>query len=295
MCLIITQPAGHTLSRAHLLDIFSRNGDGFGIMRADGGKLRTWRIVTTNADEMLALYYAHAAGRACVLHWRMATHGAIDTDNAHPFRLTRDIAVVHNGMMDCGTPTAGKSDTWHMARHVLAPMARDNPNALFSADVAHVLGGLIGTNNKLVFLHADGRVAVVNEASGVHHAGRWYSNTYAWDAPASLRAHTPRRSSWLFDDDAWGDAPAPTPSCGTPGAWHVDEEPAELLRQCALDDLEERIARGDRDDVAQWCDDYPDAACDVLCATYDVTRDDARLYLHTARASVADWLMESGT
>ena len=35
MCLIIHQPKGHTLSHAMLRDIFSRNRDGFGVMRIE--------------------------------------------------------------------------------------------------------------------------------------------------------------------------------------------------------------------------------------------------------------------
>ena len=304
MCLIITQPAGHTLAKSHLLDIAARNGDGFGIMRADGGTLRVWRVVSNNPNDMLRAYYAHAAGRACVLHWRMATHGAVDVANAHPFRLTRDIAVVHNGVLDVGTPTAGKSDTWHMARHVLAPIARDNPDALFTPDMAHVLGGMIGTSNKLVFLHADGRMAVVNEASGVHHAGRWYSNTYAWDAPTALRPkYAPRYTSWLLDDD---DMPttrdakrapvvAPVAPVVEPITLDVDDDPRALLHDMALDDLSEHVARDDADAVGAWVDAHPDVARDALCDAYAITPDDAAFYLRAERGAVVEWLMSSAS
>ena len=76
MCLIIVQPAGHTLPRARLVEIFSRNDDGFGIMRAVGGVLHTWRTVG-DVNEMLALYYAHAAGRACAVSY---THLTLPTN-----------------------------------------------------------------------------------------------------------------------------------------------------------------------------------------------------------------------
>ena len=300
MCLIITQPVGHTLAKSHLLDIAARNGDGFGIMRADGGTLRVWRVVSNNPDDMLRAYYAHAAGRACVLHWRMATHGAVDVANAHPFRLTRDVAVVHNGVLDVGTPTAGKSDTWHMARHVLAPIARDNADALFAPDMAHVLGGMIGASNKLVFLHADGRMAVVNEASGVHHAGRWYSNTYAWDAPSTLRPkYAPRYTSWLLDDDMpttrdTKRTPVVAPVV-EPITLDVDDDPRALLRDMALDDLSDHVARDDADAVGAWVDAHPDVACDALCDAYAITPDDAAFYLRAERGAVVEWLMSSAS
>ena len=282
MCLIITQPKGQTLSRAHLLDIFSRNGDGFGIMRAHRGKLAVHRIVTSDADEMLNLYHEHAAGRECVLHWRMATHGAVDVANAHPFRLTADVAMVHNGILDCGTPTAGKSDTWHMVRHILAPIARDNADHLFTAEFAAVLGGLIGSGNKFVLAHADGRVAIVNQSSGVHHAGRWYSNTYAWGAPVHLlpRVRQPA-ASWL---DTWGDE---LPSTRATARGAIAAAPTARAAD-VLDLLSDCVLADDVDGIADWCEEFPELAAEQLSVSCGVTLDDARHYLSADRAAVVD-------
>lgn len=312
MCLIITQPAGRTLSRAHLVDIYGRNGDGFGIMRAIGGKLHVWRTVGDVAD-MLALYYAHAAGRACVLHWRMATHGDVNVANAHPFVLTSDIAVVHNGMLDVGTPTRGMSDTWHMAHHVLAPIARDNPDALFSADMERVLGGMIGTTNKLVFAHADGRVAIVNRAAGVEHDGCWYSNTYAWRAPSHLTAGRTRYGTsmrgWLHDDDAWGVGPVVHTSTHTTARADVvsdtcapcdftleldggNTDPDAMMRQCIRDELVAAAERDGETGVLSWVRDYPGHAADVLAEFYRITHEDAERAAIDTPETVAGWIHE---
>lgn len=305
MCLIITQPAGHTLSRSHLLDIHARNGDGFGIMRAIDGTLHTWRTVG-DVDDVLELYHAHAAGHACVLHWRMATHGAVNLENAHPFRLTRDIAVVHNGVLTIGTPTKGKSDTWHFAKHVLAPMARDNGEALFSPDTLELLGGMIGSSNKLVFQHADGRVAIVNKHVGIEHKGRWYSNTYAWDAPSSTRTTYRTRSVWDSDDD-WRVTPRGAAVVATHGTQActpcTPDAPDADLEDGDLEDAEfTRVAiraellvqyddRGDMG-VLEWIRDYPSHAADVLCEGYRVEYDDALQYIADEPASVAGWIAD---
>ena len=301
MCLIITQPNGMTLSRAHLLDIYARNGDGFGIMRAVGGVLHTWRTVG-DASDMLALYYAHAAGRECVLHWRMATHGAVDVDNAHPFTLTRDVAFVHNGVLDVGTPTRGKSDTWHMARHVLAPMARDNADALFAADTVHALGGLIGSSNKFVFMHADGRVAIVNRASGVEYRNCWYSNTYAWSAPSDLRAkHSGTRYGYGWHTSSTSSTPATsstssectpcTPDAAEYGALD-DVDWDELGRDAVRAELVEEFDARDELGVLGWVMQYPEHAADALCEAYDVTHADAAHHVEHTPANVAEWLCE---
>lgn len=314
MCLIITQPAGLTLSHAHIRDIAARNGDGFGIMRAHRGALHVWRTVGDVAD-IIELYTQHAAGRACVLHWRMATHGAVSLDNAHPFKLTRDIAVVHNGMLDVGTPTRGLSDTWHMAHHVLAPIARDNPDALFSGEMNAVLAGLIGSGNKLVFQHADGRTAIVNRAAGVEHRGAWYSNTYAWDAPAHLR---PSRAvtRWSgYGSDTWFDEPEPSArassatassacasSACTSSALDVvdieeltaDGEPvAGLLRGVALDALADAFEDEGQQGIVRWLDQYPGTAAELLAEAYAITTDDAAHYCRTTPLDVAGWLEDA--
>lgn len=308
MCLIIVQPAGHTLPRARLVEIFARNDDGFGIMRAVGGVLHTWRTVG-DVNEMLALYYAHAAGRACVLHWRMATHGNVDVHNAHPFTLTRDVAFVHNGVLDIGTPTRGMSDTWHFAKHVLAPMARDNADALFTSDVRHVLEGIIGTSNKLVIAHADGRVAIVNHAAGVEHQGCWYSNTYAWDAPAHLRSTrtTARSYSSYLHDVEWespatvhGPARVPAqPAPGLelepdmPGGLVCDgEDAAELMRDCVRMELLELVERDGENGALEWVRSYPHAAAELLCDFYAVTAEDAAYHVHAEPHAVASWVHE---
>jgi len=309
MCLIITQPAGLTLSRAHLRDVAARNGDGFGIMRAHKGALHVWRTVG-DIDEIIQLYTQHAAGRACVLHWRMATHGAVSLDNAHPFRLTPDIAVVHNGMLDVGTPTRGLSDTWHLAHHVLAPIARDNPNALFSGDMNAVLAGLIGSGNKLVFQHADGRTAVVNRAAGVEHRGAWYSNTYAWDAPSHLRpARAVTRWGHGYEDDALWYTPASsatsssatTSSATTSSACAAacdeltaDGEPvAGLLRGVALDALGDAFEDDGQPGIVRWIGDYPHTAAELLADAYAITTDDAVHYCRSTPLDVAGWLEDA--
>lgn len=267
MCLIITQPRGHTLSRAHLLDIAARNGDGFGIMAAHRGRLHTWRVVGDTRD-MLDMYQEHAAGRECVLHWRQATHGAVNVENAHPFHLTPDIAVVHNGMLDIATPTRGMSDTWHLCAHVLAPIARDDADALFRADMVAMLGGMIGSGNKLVFLRNDGARAIVNESSGIEHAGRWYSNTYAWRAPAHLAPRTPR--TWYdgggrYDARTWyASPPRETPA------------PATLAHDAATAALIEAVARGGEEGALAWCEQHPHRAAALLAEWHAYTFEEAR-------------------
>ena len=270
MCLIIHQPSGHTLSRRDFTDIAERNPDGFGIMTAHDGVLKTFRTLGS-IDDAFALYVRHASGRASVLHWRYATHGTVTLDNVHPFKLTNDIAFVHNGMLSCGTPQSAQSDTAHLARTVLAPIARDNPRALFTSELRAVLSPLIGTGNKLAVMDNHGNVSIFNRASGMDHKGRWYSNAYAWNAPT--RVVSPYHRGALLSS-AWTVAPYDPMD-----AWDtMDADTPQTLAHAARD--------GERA-VAEWVEDNQEEATELVVEHYGMTYDDvARIDTHT----LAGWV-----
>lgn len=183
MCLLIHQPKGVTFSRQELRDFYQHNPDGFGVAFGDGRTLHVLRLVGSE-KEIIEAYQRQAAGRECVIHFRMATHGAKNVDNAHPYAVTDDIVMAHNGVLSCGNPAQpSMSDTWHLIQYVIRPIAEMSPDLLFCPTWGQMFGNLIGSSNKLAFIHRDGRVALVNKASGTTHKGAWLSNTYAWSSP----------------------------------------------------------------------------------------------------------------
>ena len=289
MCLIIHHPAGHTVSRRDFADITDRNPDGFGLMTAHAGRLITARTIG-DVEQAYALYSQFAAGRASVLHWRYATHGTVTLDNAHPFVLTHDVAFVHNGMLSVGTPDDDASDTAHFARVVLAPMARDNADALFTAETRAVLSPLIGTGNKLAVMDNQGRVSIFNRASGVDYRGRWYSNAYAWSAPSSLSPRYTWQPRGVVTYPAHGPVvPATAPlglSAGDP--WD-DDAPLD-----ALDTLDAAALDGESA-VLRWALDNPRDAAELVAEWYSLDADDIAERLDTDPATVAEWCYEIAT
>lgn len=303
MCLIIHQPKGHTLAVAHLLDIARRNGDGFGIMYADKGTLHTFRGVLSDED-MVREYTRRAAGRECILHWRQATHGEVNEANAHPFRVG-SVAVVHNGMLDVGCPVRGMSDTWHLVEHLIGPTARHEPDRLFTAEWQSVVGGMIGTGNKLVILDGAGRLAIVNRAAGVEHQGRWYSNTYAWSAPAHLQPKAFRGgygarygSQWWdqWEDEGTGALVAPARLVAdpivVPGVEALDADEEEAVLAIAADELTAAVERFGDIGALQWAEDHPQTAAHMLCSWYEMTAAEASDLLESDPAKAAEWLAE---
>ena len=290
MCLIIHQPRGLTLPRRTLESAAKRNADGFGLMTAASGALRIFR--TLDPEEALALYYAHGAGRECVLHWRLTTHGRTDLENCHPFTPAPGVAVAHNGVLDVGTPHTGMSDTWHFVRYVLAPMLAADPQALKDPDTVAVLEGLT-RGSRLAAMHADGTVTILHRRSGVEHQGAWYSNVYGWDAPAHLSTTARYGSSYgssygsggsygarytptLWEDDTPDAAPKHT-------AQPQDEaDPLDALALACVDDG----AAGAR----EWLERHPTDAVAVLLAHFQLDPADAAELVNDPPEEAAEWL-----
>lgn len=293
MCLLIHQPKGVTFSRAEIADFFAHNPDGFGISYGDGRTLHLLRLVGS-LSEIQDAYARHAAGRECVIHFRMTTHGATNADNAHPYPITPDIAVAHNGVLAIGNPhDKGMSDTWHLVEFFLRPIALTNPDLLFDPVWGDMLGRLIGTGNKLAITHRDGRVAIINRQAGVTHKRAWLSNTYAWSAPRPTA--TTRTPSVYRDDDTgawWAEEYTPKGKV----SYIQDTSDPEIPEDYILADLwaeaEDAYSR-DRDlGVAMWAHNNPDDAATLLCAIFDVSHAEAREWLEDHAADAVTALAE---
>lgn len=190
MCLLITQSTQSArLSDEWLEDFYDYNSDGVGVMYAQNDQLVIEKVLPKNAQQFTAFYREHIEGKTCAFHLRMRTHGAIDLDNCHPYEVLNraehglDLWLMHNGVLATGNARdLTKSDTWHYIRDFLRPMLAHNPDYAFTQSFADIIGTHIGASNKFVLMDNSGRMATINEGSGVFWAGMWLSNTYAWSA-----------------------------------------------------------------------------------------------------------------
>lgn len=182
MCILIQHPANTAFTDELLLDFYQHNPDGFGAVYAENGELVVIKTLG-KPDEIKAIYHEVLKGRECIIHYRMKTHGDIDLDNCHPYHVTDDIWMAHNGILSMGNPIdPRRSDTWHFIEYILRPALTANPELIFDVDYQDYIGDMIGTSNKFAFMHSDGRSVIINESAGVNHEGAWLSNTYAWSA-----------------------------------------------------------------------------------------------------------------
>lgn len=223
MCLMIQHSKTTNLSEELIYDIYRKNSDGFGVMWGDGDKVHVLKLLG-NAKEIYDLYTEHVVGKDCVIHFRMMTHGDIDYDNCHPYMVTENVWLAHNGILSTGNAAdVSKSDTWHYIRDFLRPLvAKYGEGILFDPVMHQYIEEHIGTSNKFGIVHKDGRVAILNRKSGVEHMNAWFSNTYAWSPDkfgyATFRTNYKTTSYSRYQGYGWYDDWEDTTTITTKGS-----------------------------------------------------------------------------
>ena len=206
MCLLIHQPEGVRFSEEDFRNFFQRNSDGFGFMWGDGQRLHITKLVIEKVGDIVKAYEALIPEKNAVLHFRMATHGPKTKQNVHPFRVTAEIGMAHNGILSSSNPfDKERTDSEHLIEYFIRPIAKVSPDLIFDARWGEMLASLIGASNRLVFMHADGRIAIINEKQGVRYKEAWMSNTYAWNQPGRSPSYVPqwhgRGGHWPDNED----------------------------------------------------------------------------------------------
>ena len=182
MCVIVYKSKDVDIDMEKLQMCWEHNKDGAGLMFAEGGILKVakgfmkWRsfkryIRRTGMERLNAL--------PVIFHFRIATHGTVSPRNCHPFQLNKDIAMVHNGVMQ--NVDIPRDEDISDSEAFLNRYVRD----AFSTISVGALGGGMPINelfskfiggSKLAFMDNDGDVAIVNEKAGTWQDGAWHSN-----------------------------------------------------------------------------------------------------------------------
>lgn len=176
MCLIVYKPETAKFDKAILANGWRMNDDGAGFMAWDGRRKLIVKRGFFSFKELIEALEPYAHLR-CAVHFRWATHGLKDAANCHPFKITKRLAMMHNGIITNIEMTDKRfSDTWHFAR-VCANTLQSVPNFWRQADKKLKIETVIGNGNKLVFMDNLGNVEIYNEDEGSWLDGCWYSNT----------------------------------------------------------------------------------------------------------------------
>jgi hypothetical protein len=203
MCIIIHRPKGAAtrLSRETLARCADGNPHGFGIMWAYQGKLLTARYMPSQRKEFIKrALLLQESDTPMVLHFRWATHGAVEKANTHPFVIEKGkSAMMHNGILSIPC-VKGWSDTRTFCNEVLQrlPAGWERDPAIYWMVDQATLG------SKIAIMYADGSVTILHKNAGITEGGIWYSNdgfrpkweSEDWTAAAARWAAKNKGQNW---------------------------------------------------------------------------------------------------
>ena len=224
MCLIIYKPAttNAMIPSSYIRNAAEGNDDGFGLMWSDGFNLHIERTMDPDSRRHVEMIDTVPEGVPLIMHWRFGTHGTKSLNTCHPFPVTPDIYLAHNGVLSIDTSSdRGLTDTQHFINAILRPELISDPDQYGTPEFAETIGHLIG-GSKFAMLRSDGKVMLVNEQEGTWRDDLWYSNSCGFYSPAKYwttsyksysRPQQPRKLVEVFDPagnahNAW-DEPEP--------------------------------------------------------------------------------------
>lgn len=180
MCLLTYMPDTVTLSYERARRASISNPDGFGFAIHTGKSILTdhdmnFEKLWDRFDKVRKREPGHA-----LFHWRIATHGEVDTSNCHPFFVgdKTDSVVAHNGILPIVVPYGDERSDTRLFAELVLPSCGGVPRL----DDKEFFGELCewARGNKLVILSADPEAKydayLVNETSGHWDTGVWWSN-----------------------------------------------------------------------------------------------------------------------
>lgn len=174
MCIAILNTKG-TINKETLRTCWNNNNDGAGMIYVtDKNVLVTYKELHS-FDKFYKEYNKQRKlnkDSNFVLHFRIATSGKIDLNNCHPFKVSKDLAFVHNGMIDIEQLNKDVSDTYTFNQTILKELGK---NFLYNEAIIRLIENYIGYS-KLIFLNNFNEATIINELLGDWDGDNWYSN-----------------------------------------------------------------------------------------------------------------------
>lgn len=240
MCIIVAKPVNVEFPSWKTLETcFYANPDGAGFMyNTADGKVKIKKGFMTWKAFKHALRQAKKEmtdSTACVMHFRITTHGETSKECCHPFplegkldllrqtELTTTLGVAHNGIISGRKTNTKKSDTMDYIMSVLYPLYRiagrdfmgnKYVNALIDETIDGCRLAILDGNGKINFTGNWVTENGVSYSNNSFRGYKQYSTAYDWNSfgdywtntpkpsyAKSSTAITPYYSGWEDDDD----------------------------------------------------------------------------------------------
>jgi glutamine amidotransferase len=175
MCVIAYQQPGAEVSGNKFRRCWDKNSDGGGLSYIEEGKV----VISKGYFDMKEMLGEYRKQRELhpdspfILHFRIATHGAINEENTHPFYVRDDLVLAHNGIL-----SNFGSDELSDTRDYIDSVLKNLPNGWEDNEaLVWLVENSLGYSNKFCLLRADGEAIILNESAGEWVDDVWYSNS----------------------------------------------------------------------------------------------------------------------
>lgn len=243
MCLIIDKPKDRKFDVSIIHHGLFDNPDGFGVMYAENN---TVHVIKSIVSKQLLPLLDTLQDKDCIVHLRYKTHGLVSHDNCHPYQVTDDIYMMHNGVIQTANIDDAMSDSFNFARYVLSPILSANPCLFGTVQFEKMVRGMIGDSNKIILLRADGIKQTIG--NGVIHDGIWYSNNSA----LPVAVYTPQVGACKYYDN----------DDNTKYMLYTDVYD-DVSPRTEIEDIEQLMALR-RDEIIDFVAQYPEDTVDML-------------------------------
>lgn len=200
MCIAILNAKG-TLSLKTFKNCWEANPDGAGLCYYDGERIQ----IIKEMKSVKSLHKQYVSIREkfpavdIAIHFRIATHGRVNSTNCHPFKVNKNTAFIHNGIISNVGTNPDFSDTYIFNETILKAL----PSTFIkNTAILELLGAYIGYS-KIVVISGEFST-IINEELGHWDAGNWYSNK-SYIAPKKSSAVSTYGQRWGWDGygDDW--------------------------------------------------------------------------------------------
>lgn len=218
MCLIVfKRDDASQFTNRQFKNMIHKNKDGLGIMYLENDRVVVNKSMG-DEEEKFRMFKELRNKTTYIMHARFATHGLVNEDNCHPYKLLSiddgdpmDLYVVHNGVLKAPSIDKDMSDTWHYMEYVIKPIVKADINLLWENKyIQEIIEAHMG-GSKLVFMRSDDvefQILILNQKAGSEVTGCWLSNLHGCSDPYVAPKHNYNNgyshyNRWSSEDDTW--------------------------------------------------------------------------------------------
>ena len=213
MCIIAIKTQGAKINWKRLRNCFDNNPDGAGYAYWTDNGISISKGFMEFAEFKRAVESSGIGKKhEAMFHFRIATHGAINANNCHPFPLsgneselqaldlTTDIAIAHNGIVNGLPASKTLSDTMVFIRDYLAPLGK----AVTDPATHPLIGKAAGSKFAIMSETGIGMIGHFTQSRGWFYSNESYSDNYntPWTKGAFKNVNTTMKTVFKINDTA---------------------------------------------------------------------------------------------